>query len=330
MGPSARGPADPCSQKVGSSLTVPSLRSLLHRSIHKARLWGSFLLSRNYLWAVPLLQPRVYDCFLFSNEEQLLELRLRELEGVVDQFVIVEGALTFTGIDRGGFRAPSVIERLPPALRAKVRFVPIQRWEYDSDTIADPWRVEWFMRNQLRRGLYDLRPWDFVWISDVDEIPNPARVHQLGRLGMLMSYYKLNLVDDHTLWDRAKAVIGLDLWLRSPEEIRHGACLCISLVPQGGWHFSYLMTAAEISGKLNSFSHQEFNTAVFNNEDYISDCIREGRDLFGRPEVSFHTLADLSTLPKTVQANPQDYLDLLIEIRTADASSTVPSSTDSA
>jgi beta-1,4-mannosyl-glycoprotein beta-1,4-N-acetylglucosaminyltransferase len=40
----------------------------------------------------------VFDAILFSNEMDMLEIRLRELYDVVDKFVIVESDHTFTGI----------------------------------------------------------------------------------------------------------------------------------------------------------------------------------------------------------------------------------------
>ena len=39
---------------------------------------------------------RVFDCFIFNNELDLLRLRLDYLKNTVDFFVIVEGKLTFT------------------------------------------------------------------------------------------------------------------------------------------------------------------------------------------------------------------------------------------
>ena len=37
----------------------------------------------------------VYDCFIFFNEIDLLEIRLNELNNVVDKFVIIEANKTF-------------------------------------------------------------------------------------------------------------------------------------------------------------------------------------------------------------------------------------------
>ncbi|MFB6187294.1 MAG: glycosyl transferase GT17 family protein, partial [Halobacteriaceae archaeon] len=40
-----------------------------------------------------------YDCFIFYNELDLLEIRLNELDDVIDEFVLVEGEKTFQGDD---------------------------------------------------------------------------------------------------------------------------------------------------------------------------------------------------------------------------------------
>ena len=40
---------------------------------------------------------KTYDCFIFHNEIDLLELRLNILNDCVDYFVIVESAITFQG-----------------------------------------------------------------------------------------------------------------------------------------------------------------------------------------------------------------------------------------
>ena len=40
---------------------------------------------------------KIYDCFTFFNELELLDLRLKELYNYVDYFVLVEATLTHTG-----------------------------------------------------------------------------------------------------------------------------------------------------------------------------------------------------------------------------------------
>ena len=46
---------------------------------------------------------KVIDCFPFFNELDLLEIRLNELRGVVDAFVITESPQTFTGMKKSFF-----------------------------------------------------------------------------------------------------------------------------------------------------------------------------------------------------------------------------------
>ena len=43
---------------------------------------------------------KIYDCFTFCNEFDLLELRLRELYDHVDYFVLVEANKTFQNKDK--------------------------------------------------------------------------------------------------------------------------------------------------------------------------------------------------------------------------------------
>ena len=43
---------------------------------------------------------KFYDCFLFNNELDLLEIRLKYLWDVVDTFVIVEADTTFAGEEK--------------------------------------------------------------------------------------------------------------------------------------------------------------------------------------------------------------------------------------
>jgi len=50
---------------------------------------------------------------------------------------------------------------------------------------------------------------------------------------------------------------------------------------KGGWHFSYFGGPSRISNKIDSFSHQEYNTPKFKDQNYIYQKIKKGEDLFG-------------------------------------------------
>ena len=45
-------------------------------------------------------RPKLFDCFVFFNELDILEIRLNTLDPLVDYFVLVESTHTFTGQDK--------------------------------------------------------------------------------------------------------------------------------------------------------------------------------------------------------------------------------------
>ncbi len=52
----------------------------------------------------------IYDCFIFFNELELLEIRLNTLENVVDKFVIVESTISFSGLNKKPILDKLVVE----------------------------------------------------------------------------------------------------------------------------------------------------------------------------------------------------------------------------
>ena len=46
---------------------------------------------------------KIYDCFIFYNELDMLSFRLEELNDSVDYFIIIEGHKTFVGKDKDSY-----------------------------------------------------------------------------------------------------------------------------------------------------------------------------------------------------------------------------------
>lgn len=55
---------------------------------------------------------RIYDCFLFFNELEILDVRLHELYDHVDKFVIVESVETFRGNPK-----PYILKKIVKGMR---------------------------------------------------------------------------------------------------------------------------------------------------------------------------------------------------------------------
>src|ERR1700732_4815745 len=118
--------------------------------------------------------PRIFDCFLFFNELDLLELRLNELSDVVDFFVLAEATVTYRGVAKPLiFRQNK--DRFAPFLN-RIIHVVVDDMPGCGPSEPERWRRENFQRQALLRGLSGARARDYVIISDLDEIPHPSAV----------------------------------------------------------------------------------------------------------------------------------------------------------
>lgn len=110
--------------------------------------------------------PKIYDCFPFFNEIELLELRLHELDSVVDYFVVVEGGESFTG-NKKSLHLRDNFERFEK-FRHKIIYLKVD--EFPSD--ATGWECERLQRDKLLEGIADAAVDDLILLSDIDEIPD--------------------------------------------------------------------------------------------------------------------------------------------------------------
>ena len=272
---------------------------------------------------------RLFDCVLYNGEIDTLEIRLHELDAVVDVFVIVEATQTFSGLPK-----PLHLRAQWDRVRAfarKIRYVVLDGDESSAAAVwpgpgatapievLDPWGREQLHRNSIMRGLLDAESSDLVLISDVDEIPRACALQtvraqaevnkQVFGLVLTLSYFALNYV--HTAGpevDLITAVLVPHALLaeHAPDTLRHairGGAVPSVRVPDAGWHFSYLADRAGIVAKIRAFSHQEYNTPDFLGALDPDALIAGRKDLFGRSAYSW-TIAEETNLPDYVRANP--------------------------
>jgi hypothetical protein len=221
---------------------------------------------------------RIFDCFTFHNEWDLLRLRLAMLREAVDHVVIAEATTTFAGRPRTPVLTPDRVKELGP----NVHVVLVD----DMPIGPDPWPREWHQRRSLARGLADLgaSPTDIALVTDVDEIPNPDLVARLpgmlegSAVELTMRYlqYRVNLEIGRP-WPLARAaVIGA---FTDPQELRERTGL--PRIADGGWHLTYLGDEHRALSKLRDFSHQELR-GIYDSEVHLRRCLRYHVDLIGR------------------------------------------------
>ena len=116
----------------------------------------------------------IFDCFIFFNEFELLEIRLNELNDVVDKFVLVEATKTHQGKDK-----PLYFEENKKQFSDFLnKMIHIAVSDYPKR--ASPLQLEYHQRNKISEGLNTCFPEDQIIISDIDEIPRPAKIIKLS------------------------------------------------------------------------------------------------------------------------------------------------------
>lgn len=132
--------------------------------------------------------PRIFDCFPFFNELDLLQVRLETMDPVVDFFVIAESPVTY----RGEPKPMHFLEnrdRFGKFLH-KIRHVSVDDIPRQTG-FHENWERETHQRGALERGLHDGRDDDIVMMSDLDEIPRPEKILQAVRAGKGLRIFKM-------------------------------------------------------------------------------------------------------------------------------------------
>ena len=125
---------------------------------------------------------KIFDCFMFYDENMLLDVRLNILDKYVDYFIIVESKQYHNGKDRTlQFRLENFKKYKDKIIYIVQEGVPKGILELSDDDghgetsaklITNAHLRENYQRNQIMRGLTKATDDDFILISDVDEIPN--------------------------------------------------------------------------------------------------------------------------------------------------------------
>lgn len=281
----------------------------------------------------------IYDCFLYYDEDMLLDIRLNTLAAHVDKFVIVESTHTFTGKEK---TLNFDINKFS-AFRDKIIYVvyddaPFYKAENPKE--VDAWRNEAETRNAIVRGLTSARDDDLVLVADVDEIYNPQVLNSISPKALCttiyMSFYnyQFNLQvfnNDGSprlcKLPRATSVRNLKRFFgNKPEDLRNIKRSAVrqsfwrwnsfklrnKVVQHGGWHFSWIMHPERIAEKMSSISHTEYDTPEFNNRDNIVRALTEGCDLWGRERKMVKQALTTQAFPAYLVGNRDKYTDFIL------------------
>lgn len=219
-----------------------------------------------FLLLPALTWGKVYDCFPFFNELDVLQIRLAELNDVVDFFVLVESYETFQGKPK-----PLYFEEnkhlFAPYLDKIIHVVVERHPEFDI-----PGPREAYQRNAIERGLALAENSDVVLVSDCDEIPSAKFVRNTSEqiqkdrrrvfyARMHCFFFHLNRLihSDHagTVAGSAKMFFRLGGGEQFRECRRENSTKVGATEIRDGWHFCSIGGYEAFATKLNSYSHAE-------------------------------------------------------------------------
>ena len=234
---------------------------------------------------------KIFDCFMYFDEEIVLDLRLNTLNDYVDYFVIVESKFTH----KGDVRKLKFNHEKFSKFKDKIIYLIYDKDPKgieiinDNDTEDEKSRKYIFnaiyrengQRNFINEGLKIADNDDLILISDVDEIPNLQNVdlksfrERFIFFNQKMFYYKFNLKLPNYNWVGTrlckKKYLKSPQWLRNIKDKKYSFYRLdilfsktkysnIKFIIEGGWHFTNIKSAEAISHKLKSYlHHREFD-----------------------------------------------------------------------
>ncbi len=254
----------------------------------------------------------VVDAFTFYNELDLLELRLNELDPVVDRFVIVESNRTHKGTLKPLYFAENRARFA--AFEEKIVHIVCPLAD-DGDGLPAIRRREMTQRNAILQGIRDCADDDIVLISDCDEIPRSHLIPMVARGvadGMVLAfiqklyYFNFNTFASKRPWPGTRMCRIADARALSPHIIRNSMGQFDAHYPidrhvmDGGWHYSYFGGTQAIQRKMTEFLHQELVTAENTSPAAIEAKVRAATDIWGREGEQEFTIGPANDLPYTV------------------------------
>ena len=293
----------------------------------------------------------IFDCFMYFDEDMLLDLRFHYLNQFVKKFVITEATYTHNGTKK---KLNFDINKFKK-FKDKITYIVVENQPDNilelskNDTkdkrgeklILNGMARDYFQRESLSRGLKDAIEDDLIIISDLDEIPNLNKLsfNQINNNIIIfeqkMFYYKLNLFYEDFSWQGSKAVKKKNFispqWLRNIKGKKYPSWRIdtffskkkysnLLFINDGGWHFTCLRTPEELEKKLLNFAHHyEYEESGLKLDD-IKKLILEKRVMYDHTVdqkgykwsgKSILKKIDLGYLPSYISSNKEKYSDWL-------------------
>ena len=225
----------------------------------------------------------IIDCFMYYDEDLVLDIRLNTLNKYVSFFIICEANFNHNGTKRDlRFKIDNFSK-----FKEKIIYIPLEQQPLNLKTIKEEDSKllknskildnallrENFQRNYLRKEIEKFNDNDLILISDLDEIPNLENFAYKAKITFFeqkMFYYKLNLLQENFIWhgsriSKKKHLINPQ-WIRNIKSKKYPLWKLnilfsktkynnINFIKDGGWHFTNIKSPEEIDNKFKNYLH---------------------------------------------------------------------------
>ncbi len=261
---------------------------------------------------------KIIDTITFFDNNFIFDFRYNILEKYVDRFVICESIYDHKGIKK------------------KINFDPENKYRSNKKILhiilkepfpknTNEWQNQAIQREFLLKNLDFTSDDDYIMFSDPDEIPHPEVLAKLnlkkkfGIFNQLFFNYKFNLFNPYeTPWEGTRVCKKKNLksieYLRNRIKaknlkynfLRFDKEKNIEVFKNAGWHFNNIMSPEQISLKLKTFAHTEFNSKEFYSVENIRNKINKKIDLFNRGH-NYRVIEIDDRFPEYLQKNREKY-----------------------
>jgi len=238
----------------------------------------------------------IVDAIIYNGERDLLRCRLQELDGIVDDVLIVQALHTHQGEPLERVDHPELDGAIPLDTQLRISYQTVSlpdpggdRGGYGSPAMM---RREGAHRDAILPALEQLglADDDVVWLSDADEIPRRVVVEELNpeRTGIACTTMRVHPFAVDWLFPSPIAgpccfTMGFLRKVGSVQFCRvHRADEAAGsrvLDGLGGWHLTWLGGPEAWRRKRDSFSHAELREKL--TDDELMRCWRDGFDVNG-------------------------------------------------
>lgn len=276
---------------------------------------------------------KVIDSIIY-NGETAVELRLKYLYDVVDEFIITESRETHSGNLKGSLYLEQNTQAFKP-YESKITKLIIDKFPEEESTVhfnaADKksfsrehyqrdYAYNYYLKDKYKDQRY------ILFCCDADEIPrkelyqNYEQLYQEDcsiHMGMKMFCYNFKWLQFEYEWFFPFIVNDKVIGNHPLSKYRMGAH-GYKTMANSGWHLSYFESVNGLARKLESFAHTELNKDNIKDKDYIRSCMLSGRfflDYTGNNILVRYTNNDLPTGWEELERKLEDkiYNEYIIE-----------------